>query len=1385
MLLCACFAVTSCYDDSLLRADIDKLEDRVEALEDWQKSVNSEISTIKSLINALEEKNFISEVKEIEGGYEIILQTGEVLKVKHGTNGIDGEDGKDGADGKDGHSPEIGVALDNGVYYWTLDGKFILDDKGNKLPVTGPKGDKGEAGEDGEDGKDGEDAVAPQVRINKDTNYWEISTDGGKTWTSTDVKATGPKGEQGDKGDKGDKGEDGEDGEDGKNGSRGDSKFYDVIVSDSEVKFILNDTNKTEFSLPRVGKSAIVIGDDTADVLQTYKNGQVTLTFPGLKEANYSALMVELLLADADYRAIATKASITIENSKVVFPTNSNPYAIVTFTETNTGNALLRVTLIDKDGNEIQKTRALNISGSFVEAVEGTAGTGTPTFVVEKNETTSTDITIDSGESLILDLSGSTINNTTALSTENSAVIIVKGTLEITGTGSITATNVPAIIVDGGTLTLPEGNAVNITSNASNPAIQVKSGTVTIKGGNFNVTGTSSASLTSYSTKSVSMMETSTPSIPEGCVIYAHTGATIKITGGTFAPAGSATALNLLAVEGTGENAGKITVSGGKFYGFNPTKFVTEGLVATQGTDDNGTYYEVGAPKDITTEALLRSAVGAEWETIELAADITLTSPLIFTSTTTLNLNNRSLTPADESFTAAPGTDTDSDDALIYVTKGADLTISGSGSIDVKSKQISGAIILTEKKIDGATASEEHQKKTAKLTIDGPTINGYQYAISGNGNRHNTAVIINSGTLSAYQTNNNSAIYHPQDGTLEINGGTFTGYNTAIEMRAGTLTLNGGTFTATGKPLSTGANGSGSTVVGAAIAISQHSTDKNVALEIPAGSKATLDGLYAIYQCNLTNDTSKASMSVANGTFNGKVYSENCGLFISGGTFSDPSALNYLTNSANVTVDLKTKTVTSGLIKVQGNGQQITLKNGIINIDEAGNDDTDNAAFNLATTNATLNITGVTLNVSNAAKALVCGSNDKSTEGNTITISNSTIKNTKNDGTGIQLKNNHTLTLDNSHITHNWFGITQNGNSTGSAISMTGGSITGKYSGIYMSNQQNGNINTLTVKGATITSTAESAIEVKKTNITVTGSTLTSNATSQSYSLSTDGSNGIGYGIVLAGYEEGKQYEGTVKLSATEKVDDDNTYILAAENASNVYIYGTVAVSGNTYTIFNKEGMFWLADQVNSQSNTFSGKTVELAANIDLQNQAWAPIGQTGATQFSGTFDGKSHTISKLTINNTDESATCSTGLFGWNAGIKIYNLIVDKANVTGHHNVGVIAGYIEVNAVIDNCKVTNTAVVCSHINGEACGDKAGTIVGFMNGTDSVTNCVASDCTVKASRDAGQIVGCAGKNATVTGCSANNVTVSEHTESACTDDGKGTNINDTVIGRQL
>lgn len=216
------------------------------------------------------------------------------------------------------------------------------------------------------------------------------------------------------------------------------------------------------------------------------------------------------------------------------------------------------------------------------------------------------------------------------------------------------------------------------------------------------------------------------------------------------------------------------------------------------------------------------------------------------------------------------------------------------------------------------------------------------------------------------------------------------------------------------------------------------------------------------------------------------------------------------------------------------------------------------------------------------------------------------------------------------------------------------------------------------------------------------------------------------------------------------------------------------------YHIINASGLMYFSDKVNDYRNSFSGKTVVLDANIDLGNAAWTPVGQTGATQFSGTFDGQDHTISNLKINNTDEGGNCATGLFGWLNSAIVKNVKISGAEIAGHHNVGTIAGYLETSGcTIEGCTVENATISCTSVNGEANGDKCGGIVGHAgNAGVKVTDCVVSNSTISAGRDAGQVVGAA-LTANVVGCSATNVTVTANGTST------GANISNAVIGRIL
>ena len=238
-------------------------------------------------------------------------------------------------------------------------------------------------------------------------------------------------------------------------------------------------------------------------------------------------------------------------------------------------------------------------------------------------------------------------------------------------------------------------------------------------------------------------------------------------------------------------------------------------------------------------------------------------------------------------------------------------------------------------------------------------------------------------------------------------------------------------------------------------------------------------------------------------------------------------------------------------------------------------------------------------------------------------------------------------------------------------------------------------------------------------------------------------------------------------------------------NGSIIVADGVILNEAEEYIISNAAGMFWFANEVNVNKNKFDGKIVKLGADINLENAAWTPVGQTGATTFNGVFDGENYTISNLNVNSEAQTgAHYSSGLFGWveshTAGRgHLKNVKINGATIKGHHNCGALVGYItQETALVENCHVTGANVTCTKANDDADGDKAGALIGNATVATPIKGCTAADSTVSAGRDAGQVIG-AGKEANVTGCSATNVAVSANETST------GKNIRNEVIGRLL
>lgn len=178
--LFAVVALTSCkYDDDDLWNSVHGLENRVAKLEELCKQMNTNISSLQTIVTALQNNVYVTGTTPLmkdgkEIGYTITFSKGNPITIYHG---------KDGQDGEDGTTPTIGVKKDtDGVYYWTLNGEFIVVD-GEKIQA------------EGKDGTNGTNGTTPQFKIEND--YWFVSYDNGANWTQLG-KATGEDGIGGD-----------------------------------------------------------------------------------------------------------------------------------------------------------------------------------------------------------------------------------------------------------------------------------------------------------------------------------------------------------------------------------------------------------------------------------------------------------------------------------------------------------------------------------------------------------------------------------------------------------------------------------------------------------------------------------------------------------------------------------------------------------------------------------------------------------------------------------------------------------------------------------------------------------------------------------------------------------------------------------------------------------------------------------------------------------------------------------------------------------------------------------------------------------------------------------------------------------------------------------
>jgi hypothetical protein len=167
------------------------------------------------------------------------------------------------------------------------------------------------------------------------------------------------------------------------------------------------------------------------------------------------------------------------------------------------------------------------------------------------------------------------------------------------------------------------------------------------------------------------------------------------------------------------------------------------------------------------------------------------------------------------------------------------------------------------------------------------------------------------------------------------------------------------------------------------------------------------------------------------------------------------------------------------------------------------------------------------------------------------------------------------------------------------------------------------------------------------------------------------------------------------------------------------------------YLINSVTALAHLAERVNRwEGEDFRGAHFLLAADLDLRQHYWIPIGSNRATPFRGIFNGNGHTIRNLFIGSPgSDNVFESSGLFGYlGSGAMIVNLVVEGGMITGGgrestSKAGCIAGSLECSisggqdsVVIRNCHNAGVNIKAGTAETSIAGGIAGEAYAFANG---------------------------------------------------------------------
>lgn len=155
---CICLLM-ACEEPFDYQPQITDLQQQIDSLKTVCSSMNENIASLQTIVQALQNNDYVTSVTPIkEGdttiGYTLSFSKSDPISIYHG------------------HNPQIGIKQrEDGLYYWTLEGEWLLDTTGNPILSEG---------------------LTPLLKI--ENGRWLISLDKGQSWADMG-QATGEKGD--------------------------------------------------------------------------------------------------------------------------------------------------------------------------------------------------------------------------------------------------------------------------------------------------------------------------------------------------------------------------------------------------------------------------------------------------------------------------------------------------------------------------------------------------------------------------------------------------------------------------------------------------------------------------------------------------------------------------------------------------------------------------------------------------------------------------------------------------------------------------------------------------------------------------------------------------------------------------------------------------------------------------------------------------------------------------------------------------------------------------------------------------------------------------------------------------------------------------------------